>query len=206
MTFAAVSCDSRSVRRSRGGDGASEQTSNTEGEVSGGLTELGKLPDKDDVKVTEPTEPTGQTAQADHFCELYGASDTVAYSAKEMTIRLPKTFSEESYEGFDAVYDSGLVAIFIIRQGFDTEYVNSAWTVEEYAEAVIASNSQYTYTEVDTDGGYALTTHSSSGYFYLSAMYKSNSAFWYYQFACEEADADAMRPYAAEWLASATYN
>lgn len=208
MMLATASCAKRIRRSSRGDDGTTEQTDGVSGDVSGALTALNKVPDKDNIKMPEPTEPdtAGHPAQTDEFNALYGGADTTAFTVEEMSIRLPKAFSEEEYGGFDAVYYTEKVAIFVIRQGFDSEFVDPTWTVEEYAEAVIQSNSQYSYTEIDMDDGYALTTHTSSGYFYLSAMYKSDSAFWYYQFACEEANADALWTYAVDWLETATYN
>lgn len=220
MVLALTACDSSSRRRSRDDDDdeTTENTDNTAIDSTDGIiTEGGSSAVERplDTEETENTEYTGAVnddvddseSGVSDLDALYGDSvDTETFTAEEFSITLPETFYESSADGYTALYDSDKAAVFVIRESFESLGVTDDFTVEDYADAVIAANPGYDYADVSVDSGYAITQFNNSGLDFCCAMYKAEEAFWFIQFACYEEDYDVMVDYFSEWLWTATFD
>lgn len=132
------------------------------------------------------------------------AATTKTYSSHGLEITMKDDFIEKSiatatvyYVSNDAIF-TGLKESFeelsVINLGKDS-------TVDEYAEAVLANN-QVSY-DMQKDGDLTYFTYeataSGKDFFYLSALEKSNDAFWILTFACEKDNKDKYEPLFKEW-------
>lgn len=129
------------------------------------------------------------------------------FSAEGMQIELTEAFSPFDTETFTAAYDSRHVAVFALREPFDTAEGIEKLTLMQYASAVIEANELGSVTPQTADGLVSFVySHDDPDnheqYRYTAYVYKSGDAFWLVQFATKEEDAEAYAARIAEWAAS----
>lgn len=117
---------------------------------------------------------------------LFMTPEEKEFTKGELSITLNEDFVEESYSGFQAVYDSSNLAVFALQEKF-ADYENiEDMTLEEYTKASIEANNLnaevkqkdgLTYFEYDANGNSSLLYH------YMTFAYKSDDGFWLVQFA-----------------------
>lgn len=124
------------------------------------------------------------------------------FTYDDMAITLTNQFTEKSMEGFTVCYDSSDVAVLSLEESFDLLEGFENYTLEEYGELVLQSNSfeselqsdngltyfEYEYTDPETDVMYT----------YFTSLYKTSDSFWMIQFATPE-DYESYRPTFIEW-------
>ena len=134
-------------------------------------------------------------------CDFLLAKDK-EFSTSGMTITLTTAFSEKSYIGYTAYYQSFDVLVFVLKEEkttFPEDYRDM--TVAEYAELLCGVNS--VESNVMTVGNYAQFSYTAeiSGevYYYYARCYKTADSFWMIQFACFNSDAGKLSAKINKW-------
>lgn len=120
---------------------------------------------------------------------LFATPEEKVFTKNGMSITLNEDFNEETLSGFDAVYSSDEVAVFVKNEKFYGDKAFDGMTVDEYCDAVIEANGKnaetkykdgLTYYEYDgvSDDGY--------NFRYLAFTYKTDDGFYLIQFAVHE--------------------
>lgn len=120
---------------------------------------------------------------------LFSTPEEKVFTESGMSITLNEDFNEETLGGFDAVYSSDEIAVFVLNEKFGNDGVYEDMTVDEYCNAVIESNGKnaqpqhkdgLTYYEYDgiSNDGYKFR--------YLAFTYKTDDGFCLVQFAVHE--------------------
>ena len=139
-----------------------------------------------------------------------GVPETFTYG--EMSITLTDDFSEKSYEGYSACYES-YNAIVMVTKDYSSYFEDfETYTLKQYAEDTIAYNDfddsvtlkeedsltyfEYEYTDEETGDIYS----------YFVPMYKSNDAFWFFQFSSYKEDYESYREQFIEWAKSVEFS
>lgn len=140
---------------------------------------------------------------------LQGSGDPKTFSYEDLQITLTDQFSKVSMEGFDVCYRSREAAVLVLQEPFSLAAGLEDYSLKEYADLVIKSNSLPASVEVQTQDGltffeYSATT-SGNTYTYLAAVYKTGDAFWLVQFTVPADRAAEYRPAFLEWAASAAF-
>ncbi len=140
---------------------------------------------------------------------LFMLPEEKEFTKGELSITLNEDFSESSYAGFQAVYDSSNVAVFALQEKF-ADYENiEDMTLEEYTEASIEANGLntevkqkdgLTYFEYDANGNSSLLYH------YMTFAYKSDDGFWLVQFATLKEDAAEQEESILRYAKSVKFN
>lgn len=118
-----------------------------------------------------------------------GSSSPKNFSCDDMTITLTKAFKESANEKFKTTYLSKNVGIYVSKEDVSLIPTASGITVAEYAELLIAANSDKENTAVETRGGLTYFEYDSflsslnETYHYVAFVYKTDNAFWMIQFA-----------------------
>lgn len=112
--------------------------------------------------------------------------DTKDFSSKGMKITLSNDFSETNLDNFTLAYQSDEVIITALKEEFSLLEGFENYTLSEYGGLVMrnsgindnlkAEGNFYYFNYTYTDPNYNLT------YYYLSAVFKTNDAFWLVQF------------------------
>ena len=128
--------------------------------------------------------------------------DMNLWEAEELSLLLPWEYSEANLEGFTASFQNDNSAVLLRKDRFDN-YENvdlSAYSVDQYAEATRRNNAEYRPSELErTEGGVTyyeytyIDEEEGENYSYLTAVYKSDEAFWLVQFASGEKDYEDYR-------------
>lgn len=123
----------------------------------------------------------------------------------EMTITLTDDFSERNYEGYSACYESYDTIVMITKD--DSSYFENfeEYTLKQYGEDTLEYNEfddsvklkeedgltyfEYEYTDEETGDIYS----------YFVPLYKSDEAFWFFQFASFKEDYETYRAQFIEW-------
>ncbi len=111
------------------------------------------------------------------------------FSTNGMEITLTNEFYDSESEGFTACYDSGEVAVFVLREDFSLLEGFEDYTLEEYGNLVVDNNNFQTNVQLKNVDG--LTTYeyewtnpeNNDVYKYFAVVYKGPDAFWLVQFA-----------------------
>lgn len=122
---------------------------------------------------------------------LFIEPEEKVFTKSDMSITLNEDFAEEFHNGFDAVYSSGNMAVFMRNEKFNGDKDFAAMTVDEYCNAVIEVNEKSTSVR-HKDGltyyEYNAVSDQAVNYRYLCFTYKAADGFWLVQFAIEESD------------------
>ena len=120
---------------------------------------------------------------------LFATPEEKVFTKGNVSITLNEDFNEEFHNGFDAVYSSNEIAVFILHEKFDGDEAFEAMTVDEYCDAVIEANGKNAETK-HKDG---LTYYEYDGvsdqnykFRYLAFTYKADEGFYLVQFGVQE--------------------
>ncbi|MBQ7294606.1 MAG: hypothetical protein IJW86_00265 [Clostridia bacterium] len=126
-----------------------------------------------------------------------------AFTYGNMSITLTNEFSERNVDGFSACYESYSSIILINKD--DKEFFEDfdSYTLEEYGNDII-ENSEYDV-ELQKENGLTYFEYvyndeeSGDVYSYFVPVYKSDDAFWLFQFSSFEEDYETYREQFVEW-------
>lgn len=122
---------------------------------------------------------------------LFIEPEEKVFTKNSISITLNEDFAEEIHDGFDAVYGSGNMAVFMRNEKFGGDEEFAAMTVDEYCNAVIEVNEKSTSVK-HKDGltyyEYNAVSDQAVNYRYLCFTYKTSDSFWLVQFAVEESN------------------
>ena len=133
------------------------------------------------------------------------------FSHGEMSITLTDEFVESKFENNDFVYDSKNVAVFGLRESFDSAEGFGENTLEEYGKLVIKNNGQDS-SKLATNDEFAryyydfTNPQNNITYRYFTYMYKSDGAFWLIQFATSIDDVDTYASQIEYWAKSVKFS
>lgn len=120
---------------------------------------------------------------------LFATPEEKVFTKGNVSITLNEDFKEEFHNGFDAVYSSGEIAVFVIEEKFNGDEAFEAMTLDEYCDAVIEANGKDTETKHKND----LTYYEYDGvsdqnykFRYLAFTFKADDGFYLVQFAVQE--------------------
>ncbi|MCH5170954.1 MAG: hypothetical protein J1F24_06690 [Oscillospiraceae bacterium] len=125
------------------------------------------------------------------FLPMMETPEEKVFTKGNMSITLNEGFVDEvyGYSGFEAVYDTNDMAVFVIKEKFDGYAITEDMTVTEYCDAVIKANGQSAKTQ-QKDGltYYEYTGDSDQGYkLHCTAFtYKADDGFYLVQFAVRD--------------------
>lgn len=127
---------------------------------------------------------------------LFFDSDEKVFSKDGMSITLTEDFVENEYYGFNAYYDTEEAQVYVMKESFSLLKENNQPTnisTKEYAKIMMETQNlnadiveeeglTYFYYEKDVLG-YAEEYVKNS---YYAVAFKTDDAFWLFQFACEK--------------------
>lgn len=138
-------------------------------------------------------------------------AETKRFSSSGLTIELTEAFEETSIEGYDAVYDSNEVAVYIIKEPFEAFKETENMSFDKYTEFLLESNKDRSPTQISKENGFASMEYSyknteiDKSYKYFAAMFEGPDAYWCVQFVCEESVAKEYTPYFINWANTVTF-
>lgn len=129
------------------------------------------------------------------------------FSAKGMSITLTDEFSKEKdYYGM-IYYDSEDAQVYIAKEEIsvlEEKGEKTNYNLKEYADYLLKTIS--VTAEVKNENGITFFEYSKKpedvSYSYFVAVFKTNDAFWYFQFACESQLINEYRPLFKTWAKS----
>ena len=134
------------------------------------------------------------------------------FNSNGMTITLTDEFHESSYQGYTACYESSKVAVFVLKESFSLQEGFEDFTLDEYAELVLQSNSSKSPSAISKKDGLTsmeykfFNENTNQTYKYFSVMYKGPDAFWLVQFACVENIYDAQKDSFVTWAKTVKFD
>lgn len=148
-------------------------------------------------------------------CLLFD-SDEKVFSKDGMSITLTEDFVENEYYGFNAYYDTEEAQVYVMKESFSLLKENDQPTnisAKEYAEIMMKTQNidsdvlekdglTYFYYEKDVLG-YAEEYVKNS---YYAVAFKTNDAFWLFQFACEKSLYNKYEEKFVEWAKSIEFD
>lgn len=147
---------------------------------------------------------------------LSGVFDNVKVTAEQFTvdnmqITLTNEFTTESYQGYNGVFASKEVAVFVLKEDFSLLENFEDYTLQQYGELVIDNNGLTGSVELNEVEGICYfdyeynNTEENTTYYYMSTLFKSDDAFWIIQFAVPAEDAEKYLPQLIEWAKTVTF-
>ncbi len=128
--------------------------------------------------------------------------DDKTFDSNGMKITLTEAFTETEYEAFTASYSSSDVSVFALREDFSLIENFGQYTLEEYGEAVLKSNSLDS-SDIKNDGSLTYFEYeyedAADTYSYLSFVFKGPDAFWIIQFSTYKEKYEEYRDAFFEW-------
>lgn len=128
-------------------------------------------------------------------CGCSGRAKEQTFTDSGLTITLTDAFHKAENESNTVCYDSKDVAVFALKQDFETLGVSDL-TVEEYAGIVLEANG--VQKEIISEDGliyFVFEAELDEGaYTYIAAMYKGGDAYWLIQFACRSGQYESLKP------------
>ena len=123
-----------------------------------------------------------------------------------MSITLTNEFEREQSEKFTVCYDSNKVVVFALKEPFSLVDGFKNYTLKEYGELVLRNNG-YSSSKLKTvDDLYMFEYEDAKGeYKYYSFVYKSDDAFWLFQFATLIELADEYEAKMIEWAKTVSF-
>jgi len=129
---------------------------------------------------------------------------TKTYTSHGVSIDLPTSFYEKDLASVTAYLESNKAIISFIKEDFSTLEVveiTKDSTLDTYAKAVLENNKLTSEMKTQKDYQYFTYEKSASGkdFFYTSAVFKTDDAFWLVNFACEVKDKDTYKTEFLKW-------
>ncbi|MBR7092440.1 MAG: hypothetical protein IKI50_04555 [Clostridia bacterium] len=146
------------------------------------------------------------------FGVLFGsAPKEKAFSFGGMNITLSEAFRETDVEGFDVVYDSKNVGVFVTKDSFTLMDGLEEYSLQQYADLVIEFSDIQAVKKEGEDGLFRFEydyTTSDTGDLYrdFAYVYKTDDAFWLVEFVVFRQEADRYLPDIAAWAKSVTFS
>lgn len=134
-----------------------------------------------------------------------GTTEKTFSSDDGISITLTNEFQEYSMYGYSLALSTADKAFLAEKVVFNTQGTDENWTEQEYAQAIVDSNSLDTMSDVFVDGErnlvYFYYTNVSQGnnFYYLAVAKKGTDAFWLCQFSCYETRAEAYKTQFLDW-------
>lgn len=120
---------------------------------------------------------------------LFETPEEKVFTKGNVSITLNEDFKEEFHNGFDAVYNSGKIAVFVLEEKFDGDEAFEAMTLDEYCNAVIEANGKSTEPK-HKDGltyyEYDWVSDQNYKFRYLAFVFKADDGFYLVQFGVQE--------------------
>ena len=134
-----------------------------------------------------------------------GVTEKTFSSDDGISVTLTSEFQEFSVSGYSLSLSTADEAFLAEKVAFNTQGTDENWTEQEYAQAVVDSNSLDTMSDVFVDGErnlvYFYYTNFSQGnnFYYLAVAKKGTDAFWLCQFSCYETKAEEYKTQFLDW-------
>lgn len=132
------------------------------------------------------------------------------FTDKGMSITLTDDFTEKDLVSTTVYFESMDAVVTGLKEEFSTleeAGLTKDSTVEDYAKAVAYNNKKED--EIKTEDGLTYFTYTSDvngkTYFYIASMYKSNDAFWLFNFACDSSDQEQFENTFKTWAKSVKF-
>lgn len=142
---------------------------------------------------------------------LFGPSgDPKTFTEAGLSITLTDQFSVAQDEEFTACFESDEVAVYVLREGFELMEGLEDYTLDQYAELVLASNGM-ALSELLTEGDIPYFTfdytddESGDTVFYHAYMYKGPDGFWLIQFAAMLEQQEKYAPQFGQWAQTVSF-
>lgn len=120
---------------------------------------------------------------------LFATPEEKVFTKGNVSITLNEDFKEEFNNSFDAVYNSGEIAVFVLEEKFDDDEAFEAMTLDEYCNAVIEANGKNTEPK-HKDGltyyEYDWVSDQNYKFRYLAFVFKADDGFYLVQFGVQE--------------------
>lgn len=127
-----------------------------------------------------------------------------------MSITLTDEFTEKDLVSTTVYFESMDAIVTGLKEEFSTleaAGLTKDSTVEDYAKAVTTNNQKDS--EIKTEDGLTYFTYTSDvngkTYFYIATVYKSNDAFWLFNFACDSSDQEKFESTFKTWAKSVSF-
>lgn len=133
------------------------------------------------------------------------------FTVDNMQITLTNEFTTESYQGYNGVFASKEVAVFVLKEDFSLLENFEDYTLQQYGKLVIDNNGLTGSVELNEIEGICYfdyeynNTEENTTYYYMSTLFKSDDAFWIIQFAVPAEDAENYLPQLIEWAKTVTF-
>lgn len=132
------------------------------------------------------------------------------FTDKGMSITLTDDFTEKDLVSTTVYFESMDAVVTGLKEEFSTleeAGLTKDSTVEDYAKVVAYNNKKED--EIKTEDGLTYFTYTSDvngkTYFYIASMYKSNDAFWLFNFACDSSDQEQFENTFKTWAKSVKF-
>lgn len=132
------------------------------------------------------------------------------FTDKGMSITLTDDFTEKDLVSTTVYFESMDAVVTGLKEEFSTleeAGLTKDSIVEDYAKAVAYNNKKED--EIKTEDGLTYFTYTSDvngkTYFYIASMYKSNDAFWLFNFACDSSDQEQFENTFKTWAKSVKF-
>jgi len=137
-------------------------------------------------------------------------NDPKEFSAEGMRITLTEAFSQVDMEGYAVCYGSRDVAVLSLKESFSLVEGFEKYTLEEYAELVLANTADDSITLKKADGllymdYYFANPQNNRTYYYLAVPYKTSDAFWLITFSTEQENVQQYYDQFFQWARSVTF-
>ena len=128
------------------------------------------------------------------------------FTAGDMKITLTNKFVKRRKSGYEAVFESNDVAVFVLKESFEGQ---SSYSTKSYAEMLIEANDIVAKPKSDGERTYFEYRYYNPDdgitYYYISYVYKTNKSFWTVQFALTEEDQALYAGWIGSWANSVCF-
>jgi hypothetical protein len=129
---------------------------------------------------------------------------TKTYTSHGASIELPTSFYEKDLASATAYFESNKAIISFVKEEFtilESVGITKDTSLDTYAEAVLSNNKLTSEIKKQKEYQYFTYEKSASGknFFYTSAVFKTDDAFWLINFACDIKDKDAYQTEFLKW-------
>ncbi len=129
------------------------------------------------------------------------------FEAGDMSITLTNKFVKKRQSGYEAVFESNDVAVFVLKESFEGQ---SSYSTKSYAELLIEANDIIAKPKSDGERTYFEYTYNNPDdgitYYYVSYVYKTNKGFWTVQFAMTEENQALYAGWIGSWARSVSFD
>ncbi len=139
-------------------------------------------------------------------CSKPAAEKTFTF--ENMSITLTEDFEQAATMSFDALYNAGEIAVFVLKDPMDEE-LPADLSLKEYLEGVDDAFEMNGSDVVTEDGLTYLTyTNENEGVpaIFVTVAYKSGEAFWLLQFGCAASDYNRFKDDIFTYAKSVTFS